>query len=98
VTAISLAAVGPTGEPLIGYLARNGFFVAESLTSATWVQEAAGVVEMAVASSSASGAAPVLGYVTTTGDLEVLQGQLSRSFSLQASGVSSLALSSVIDS
>ncbi len=98
VTAISLAAVGPTGEPLLGYLAGNSFYAAEGLTPATWVPEATGVAEMAVASDSAPGASPVLGYVTSTGNLEVLQGQPSRRFSLQASDVSSLALSSVTDS
>jgi len=56
------------------------------------------VAEMAVASDSAPGASPVLGYVTITGDLEVSQGLLSSRFSLQASGASSLALSSVTDS
>jgi len=98
VTAISLAVVGPSGEPLLGYLAGNRFYVAESLTPATWVEEATGVAEMAVASDSAPGASPVLGYVTITGDLEVSQGRLSSRFSLQASGASSLALSSVTDS
>ena len=98
VTAISLAAVGPAGEPLLGYLAGKSFYVTESLFPATWVEEATGVAEMAVASDSAPGAFPVLGYVTITGDLEVLQGHLSSRFSLQASGVSSLALSSVTDS
>jgi hypothetical protein len=98
VTAISLAAVGPAGEPLLGYLAGNSFYVAESLTPATWVDEATGVAEMAVASDSVLGASPVLGYVTITGGLEVLQGRLSSRFSLQARDVSSLALSSVTDS
>jgi len=98
VTAISLAVVGPSGEPLLGYLAGNRFYVAESLTPAAWVEEATGVAEMAVASDSAPGASPVLGYVTITGDLEVSQGRLSSRFSLQASGASSLALSSVTDS
>ncbi len=98
VAAISLAAVGPTGEPLLGYLAGSCFYAAEGLTPATWVPEATGVAEMAVASDSAPGASPVLGYVTITGNPEVLQGQPSSRFSLQASDVSSLALSSVTDS
>ena len=68
------AAVGPTGEPLLGYLAGNCFYAAEGLTAAAWVPEATGVAEMAVASDSAPGASPVLGYVTITGNLEVLQG------------------------
>ena len=64
----------------------------------TWVNEASGVAQIALASGPASGALPVLGYVTTTGNLEVMQGPLSASFSTQARGVSSLALSSVTDS
>ena len=98
VTAISVAAVGPTGEPLLGYLAGAGFYVTESLTPAGWAEEAVGVAEIAVASNAEPGASPVLAYVTTAGDLCVLQGQISGRFSLQASGVSSLALSSVTNS
>lgn len=98
VTAISLATVGPSGEPLLGYVARNAFYVAEGLDPAIWTEEATGVAQIATASDSAPGASPVLGYVTITGRLEVLQGRLRSRFSLQATGVSSLALSTVTDS
>jgi hypothetical protein len=53
---------------------------------------------MAVASDPEPSASPVLGYVTQSGDLEVLQGQLTGSFSLQAADVSSFALSSITNS
>jgi len=98
VTAISLAEVGPSGVPLLGYLAGNCFYAAEGLRPAAWVDEASGVAEMAVASDPAPGASPVLGYVTADADLEVLQGRLSGRFSLQAADASSLALSSVTNS
>lgn len=97
VTAISLAVVGSPGQPLLGYLSRNGFFAAESSTPANWVHEASGVTEMAVAAGSAPGGLPVLAYLTTAGDLEMLQGPLSGNFTLQATGASSLALSSLTD-
>jgi hypothetical protein len=98
VTAISLATVGPSGEPLLGYLAGHAFYAAEGLDPAIWTEEATGVAQIATASDSAPGASPVLGYVTITGILEVLQGRLTNHFSLQATGVSSLALSTVTDS
>ncbi len=97
VRAISLA-LGPSGLPLLGYLAGNSFYAAEGLSPAAWVDEANGVAEMAVASEPAPGASPVLGYLTASGDLEVLQGQLSGRFSLQSDDASALALSSVTDS
>ena len=97
-TAISLAAVGPAGQPLLGYLARNSFYVAEGLAPSAFTKEATGVTEIAVASAESPGSAPVLGYVTTAGNLEAMQGQLFRRFSLQARGVSTLAISSVTDS
>ena len=98
VTALGLAVVGPTCQPLLGYLAGSIFYVAQGLFPATWVEEATGVAQIAVASGSAPGASPVLGYVTITGNLDVLQGRLTNRFSLQAVGVSSFALSSVTDS
>jgi hypothetical protein len=98
VTAISVAELGPKSTPLLGYLSDGTFSAAESLSPMTWVNEASGVAQIALASGPASGALPVLGYVTTTGNLEVMQGPLSASFSTQARGVSSLALSSVTDS
>ena len=98
VTAISVATVGATDEPLLGYLAGNSFYAAEGLNPRAWVQEAKGVARMAVASDPEPSASPVLGYVTQSGDLEVLQGQLTGSFSLQAADVSSFALSSITNS
>ena len=55
VTAISLAAVGPGGLPLLGYLATNSFYAGEGLSPAAWVDEADGVAEMAVAADPAPG-------------------------------------------
>ena len=98
VTAIALAVVGPSGEPLLGYLAGSTFSVAEGLAPAIWVEEASGVAQIALGSDSAPAASPVLGYVTLSGNLEVLQGRLTNRFSLQAVDVSSFALSSVTDS
>ncbi|MGA3216616.1 MAG: CHAP domain-containing protein [Acidimicrobiales bacterium] len=97
VSAISLAVAGSSAKPLLGYLSGDDFFAAESLTPATWVKEASGVGEIAVASGQAPGALPVLGYLTTGGDLEVSQGPLTASFTLQAVDASSLALSSLTD-
>jgi hypothetical protein len=98
VSAISLASVGPNGIPLLGYLAANTFYAAEGLTPATWDEEATGVTQMAVSSSSLPGGVPVLAYISTAGNLELLQGRISRPFSLQALDVSSLALSTVDNS
>ena len=98
VNAISLALIGQSDEPLLGYLDADSFYAGEGLTPAKWVDEATGVVQMAVASSTAPGALPVLGCVTAAGELEVLQGPLTVSFSLQARSVTSMALSSVTDS
>jgi hypothetical protein len=98
VSSMSLAVVGPAGTPLLGYLSGNSFFAAEGLTPTNWVQEATGVVQMAVAAGTAAGALPVLGYVTTTGTLEILQGPLSAPFTSQGRDISSLALSSLTDS
>jgi len=98
VTAISLAAIGTSGVPLLTYLSGNGFYAAQSLTPTSWVHEASGVAQIAAAAGSAPGALPVLGYVTTAGDLELMQGPLSGTFSVQAHGVTSLALSSRTDS
>ncbi len=98
VTAISLAVVGPFGKPLLAYLSGGGLFAAESLAPTSWVHEASGVAEIAVASGPGAGALPVLGYVTTAGSLEVMQGPLSGSFSVQAHNASTLALSSRTDS
>jgi hypothetical protein len=98
VSSMSVAVVGPAGTPLLGYLSGNSFFAAEGLTPTNWVQEATGVVQMAVAAGTAAGALPVLGYVTTTGTLEILQGPLSAPFTSQGRDVSSLALSSLTDS
>jgi surface antigen len=98
VTAIALAEVGPTGTSLLGYLAGGTFYAAEGVVPSSWADEASGVSQIALSSSAANGALPVLGYVTTTGNLEVMQGPLSASFSIQARGVESLALSSVTDS
>ena len=97
VSAISLALVGPSNEPLVGYLSGSDFFATETLASTGWLEEASGVAQMAVSSGSAEGALPVLGYVTTAGDLEVLQGPLSGKFTLQADDASSLALSAITD-
>jgi len=97
VRAFSLA-LGPGGLPFLGYLAGNSFYAAAGLSPTAWVDEANGVAEIAVASEPEPGASPVLGYLTTSGDLEVLQGQLSGRFSLQCDDASSLALSSVTDS
>ena len=47
VTAIGLAVVGPSGEPLLGYLAGSTFYVAEGLAPAIWVEEASGVAQIA---------------------------------------------------
>jgi len=96
--ATGVTAVGPSGVPLLGYLAGNSFYAAEGLSPATWVDEANGVAEMAVASDPAPGASPVLGYIAAGGDLQVMQGQLSGRFSLQSDDASSFALSSVTDS
>ncbi|MGA3354606.1 MAG: CHAP domain-containing protein [Acidimicrobiales bacterium] len=98
VTAISLAEVGPLGEPLLGYLSANDFYAGEGFLPANWVDEASGVAQMAAASASTSNALPVLGYVTTSGNVEVMQGPLSATFTVQAHGASALALSNVTDS
>jgi hypothetical protein len=98
VSAISLASVGPSGTPLLGFLAKSGFFAAEGVVASRWVHEATGVAAMAVASDAAQGAGPVLGYLSTAGDLEVRQGPLSGRFSRQAHDVSSIAISSLTDS
>ncbi len=98
VSAISMAVIGPSAEPLVGYLSGNTFYAAETLTPASWVREASGVAQIAVAAGSAPGALAVLGYVTTTGDLDVMQGPLSGTFSVQAHGVQSFAISSRTDS
>ena len=98
VTAISLASIGPSGVPLLSYLAGNGLYAAQSLTPSSWVHEASGVAQIAAAAGSAPGALPVLGYLSTAGDLELMQGPLSGTFSVQAHGVTSLALSSRTDS
>jgi hypothetical protein len=98
VTAISLASIGPTGVPLLSYLAGNGLYAAQSLTPSSWVHEASGVAQIAAAAGTAPGALPVLGYLSTAGDLELMQGPLSGTFSVQAHGVTSLALSSRTDS
>ncbi len=98
VSSMSLAVVGPGGTPLLGYLSGSSFFAAEGLTPTNWVHEATGVAQMAVASGTAAGALPVLGYVTTSGALEILQGPLSAPFTSQGRDVSSLALSSLTDS
>ena len=98
VTAISLAEVGPRGVPLVGYLSAGTFYAAEGLSPVSFVAEASGVSQIAVASDSAPGALPDLGYLTSTGDLEVMQGPLSASFSLQARGARFLALSSLTSS
>jgi hypothetical protein len=98
VSAISLASVGPNGIPLLGYLAANTFYAAEGLTPTTWDDEATGVTQMAVSSSSSPGGVPVLAYISSSSDLELLQGRISRPFSVQAFDVSSLALSTVNNS
>ncbi|HLN07110.1 MAG TPA: CHAP domain-containing protein, partial [Acidimicrobiales bacterium] len=95
VSAISLAAVGPTGTPLLGYLAGDVFFAAESAAPVAWTEEASGVTAIAVTSSAAPGALPILGYVTAGGNLDLMRGQLSGRFSLQARGTSSVAISSL---
>ncbi len=98
VTAISLAEIGPSAQPLVGYLSGNSFYAAEGLSATGFRDEAAGVAQIAVTSTSAPGALPVLGYVTTTGNLEIMQGPLSGTFSTQAHGAAALALSSVTNS
>ncbi len=97
-SAISMAVIGPSAEPLVGYLSGNTFYAAETLTPASWVREASGVAQIAVAVGSAPGALAVLGYVTGTGDLDLMQGLLSGTFSVQAHGVQSFAISSRTDS
>jgi len=98
VTAISLAVIGPSSVPLVAYLSANIFYAAESLAPASFVHEASGVAQIAAAAGSAAGALPVLAYDTTAGDLDVMQGPLSGSFSVQAHGVTALSLSSRTDS
>lgn len=98
VTAISLAEIGPTAVPLVGYLSAGNFYAADGLSPASFVAEASGVSQIAVASDSAPGALPDLGYLTSTGDLEMMQGPLSGTFSLQAEGTTTLALSSLTNS
>jgi len=95
---ISVAAIGPTGAPLLGYLARGAFYAAEAVAPSSWTKAASGVADMAVAAGSSAGALPVLSYLTMTGTLELMQGRIGRSFSLQAHGVSSMVISSVTDS
>ncbi len=98
VSAISLAELGPGGEPLLGYLSQGNFYAAQSVASPHFLQLATQASAIAVVSGPAPGALPLLGYLSTSGDLEILQGPLTGAFSLQASGVSSFALSSVTDS
>jgi hypothetical protein len=98
VKAISLAAIGPSGKPLLGYLEAGTFYAAESLTPTTWTTEATSVTQIGVASGSALGASAVLGYTTPAGELEVAQGSLSGHFSAQALNVSSFSLSTLTDS
>jgi hypothetical protein len=98
VTAISVAAVGPSATPLLAYLAAGRFYVGEGLEPATWTQEASDVAKMAVAAGAAAGASQILGYLTHAGELEVRQGGPEGRFSPQATGATSLAIASVINS
>ena len=98
VTAISLAASGPSGTPLLGYLSGRRFYVAEGIEPSTWTEEASDATAIAVAAGAASGASQILGYVTNAGNLEVMQGSVGGRFSTQATEVTSLAISSVTDS
>jgi len=98
VTAISLAVLGPSGTPLLGYLAGRRFYVAEGIEPSTWAAQASNASAIAVAAGAASGASQILGYVTDAGNLEVMQGSLGGRFSTQATEVTSLAVSSVTDS
>jgi hypothetical protein len=98
VSAISLAVVGPTGTPLLAFLAKHVLSTGEGVSPSTWIHEALGVTAMAVAAGAPQGAVPVVGYLTTGGDLEVRQGALAGRFTLQARDVSSMAISSLTDS
>ena len=98
VTAISLAVIGPSGKPLLGYLSGGVFYAGEGFGPVNFSKEASGVSQIAVASGSAPEALPVLGYLTSTGDIEVNQGPLSASFLLQAHDATNFALSSLTDS
>ena len=98
VSAISLAAVGPNGTPLLGYLTNSAFYVAEGTSAPAWTKEATGVTAIAVAAGAVPGASPILGYLTTGGDVEVRQGPIAGQFSLQARDVTSIAISSVTNS
>ena len=95
VTAIGVAVLGPSSTPLLGYLSNNVFYAGEGVLPSSWVELASGAAQIAVAAGPAAGALPVLGYVTTTGEFEVEQGPLQGTFSVQARGVSSVALSSL---
>ena len=53
---------------------------------------------MAVAAGAVPGASPILGYLTTGGDLEVRQGPIAGQFPLEARDVTSIAISSLTNS
>ena len=98
VSAISLAAVGPNGTPLLGYLTKSAFYVVEGTSAPAWTKEATGVTAIAVAAGAVPAASPILGYLTASGDVEVRQGPIAGQFSLQARDVTSIAISSVTNS
>lgn len=98
VGSISLAVIGPRAVPLLGYLSQGSFYAAETLTPKSWREEASGVTEAAVAAGPCAAALPILGFLTSTGNVELSQGTLTGPFSLQGRNGTSLALSSITES
>ena len=87
-------AMGTNGSAIFGYLDQDGDFLVRRASARSWTLVAKQASSIAVA-LTASGT-PVLAYVSTTGAFYAKQGPLNSPFVLEATGVSSIAVSRAV--